>query len=90
MAEKNLTPVQFDKKMFVEGVFADMLKTVYNCVNTINDVTYAVDAYGNERVYVELDPAIEGGLGRVIVINVTGDSLSAIVTDVVRVMNDKY
>ena len=90
MAEKNLTPVQFDKKMFVKGVLADMLKAAYNCANTINDVTYAVDTYGNERVYVELDPAIEGGLGRVIVINVTGDSLSAIVTDVVRVMNDKY
>lgn len=86
-----LTTIQTDKKEFVEGVLAALLKEAYNCSNKISDVTYeAFEADDSEFVYVELEPTHEDGVERIIKVDVTADSLSAIVTDVVRVMNDQY
>lgn len=85
-----LTAVQKNKRVFVEGVLSAMLKEAYGYSNKIADITYEALENGTEVVYVELEPYTESSIGRIIKVNVTGDSLAAIVTDVVRKMNDEY
>lgn len=85
-----LTAVQKNKRVFVEGVLLAMLKEAYGYSNKIADITYEALEDGTEVVYVELEPTHEGGLERIIKVDVTADSLSAIATDCIRKMNSEY
>ena len=83
-----MTAVQTDKKEFVEGVLAAMLKEAYGFSNKIANVTYeAFENNDSEFVYIELEPTHEGGLERIIKVDVTADSLSAIATDGILKIN---
>ncbi len=79
------------KKRFVENELEAVLKEAFSFGAKIKRVWYhnfaSVD---REEVIVELEPYSEGEEGRNIVIDITADSLSAILIDVVRVMQDKY
>lgn len=86
-----MTAVQENKKKFVEGELAAMLKVAYSNAEKIKNVYYfCVEDAEYESVYIELEPYREGGEGRRIMVDITADSLSAIVNDVVRAMARYY
>lgn len=86
-----MTTVQENKKKFVEGELAAMLKAAYCNAGKIKNVYYfCVKDADYESVYIELEPYQEGCEGRRITVDITADSLSAIVFDVVQAMRKHY
>lgn len=86
-----MTAVQENKKKFVEGELAAMLKVAYSNAEKIKNVYYfCVEDAEYEAVYIEFEPYHDGGEGRRITVDITADSLSAIVNDVVRAMARYY
>ena len=90
-----MTNVQENKKKFVENELEALLKAAYSYDRKIVRVYYVYDEERDcETVNVELEPlkdiALDKMVGRTIRIDVTGDSLSALTSDVVGSMNRHY